>query len=57
MDDVKGTTGEDGAATLEVLPGRSYVTLKKKHCVTRDDRIDAAEGGGIDDFKLVFDCK
>jgi len=57
LDDVKGETSEDGAVTLELLPGRSYVTLKRKHCGQHDDRIDVAEGGGIDDFKLVFDCK
>jgi len=57
MDDVKAETFEDGAATLELLPGRSYVTLKRKHCGQHDDRIDVSEGGGIDDFKLVLDCK
>ncbi|MGO9272214.1 MAG: carboxypeptidase-like regulatory domain-containing protein [Terriglobia bacterium] len=57
LDDAKGETFEDGVATLELLPGRSYVTLKRKHCGQRDDRIDVAEGGGIDDFKLVLDCK
>jgi len=57
LDDAKGETLEDGAATLELLPGRSYVTLKRRHCGQRDDRIDVAEGGGIDDFKLVLDCK
>jgi hypothetical protein len=57
MDDVKGETSEEGVATLELLPGRSYITMKRKHCGQRDDRIDVAEGGGIDDFKLVLDCK
>jgi hypothetical protein len=57
MDDVKGETSDDGVAALELLPGRNYITMKRKHCGTRDDRIDVAEGGGIDDFKLVLDCK
>ena len=57
LDDVKGETSEDGTVALELLPGRSYVTLKRKHCGTHDDRVDVAEGGGIDDFSLVFDCK
>jgi len=57
MDDVKGETSDDGVATLELLPGRSYITMKRKHCGQRDDRIDVEEGGGIDDFKLVLDCK
>src|SRR5271157_4607373 len=57
MDDVKGETSDDGVATLELLPGRSYITMKRKHCGQHDDRLDVAEGGGIDDFKLVLDCK
>ncbi|MGD0221332.1 MAG: carboxypeptidase-like regulatory domain-containing protein [Terriglobia bacterium] len=56
VDDVKGTTGDDGMAAMELLPGRSSVSLKRRGCAEQVDRADVAPGGGADSFKLVFDC-
>lgn len=54
---VKGETDATGAATLDLIPGRSYVTLKHRKCQTTDNRVDVGEGDGIDAAILQMDCK
>jgi Carboxypeptidase regulatory-like domain len=54
---VKGETDATGTAALELIPGRSYVTLKHRRCQTTDSRVDVAEGDGIDGAILQMDCK
>jgi hypothetical protein len=56
IDDVKATTGDDGTAPMELLPGRSSVSLKQHGCADQVDRADVAPGVGVDSFKFVFDC-
>lgn len=56
LDNVKGETSADGVAALDLLPGRNYVTLKKRGCAKQEARVDVAEGGGIDDAALALDC-
>jgi hypothetical protein len=56
VDDVKGTSGDDGLAVMELLPGRSSVSLKRRGCAEQADRTDVAPGGGVDSFKFVFNC-
>jgi Carboxypeptidase regulatory-like domain len=56
LDKVKGATDQDGTATLELIPGRNYLTLRRSGCAKQDERVDVAAGGGIDGFKLVFAC-
>ena len=56
LDNVKGQTGTDGTAVLKLIPGRNYLSLKRKGCPKQDERIDVAPGTGIDGFKLVFAC-
>ena len=56
VDDVKSTTGDDGMAAMELLPGRSSLSLKRRGCAERVDRADVAPGVGVDSFKFVFDC-
>ena len=53
---VKGETGDDGAVALEVIPGRNYVTLKRRGCQDEVRRVDVAAGDGIDGVGLQFDC-
>jgi carboxypeptidase family protein len=56
LDNVKATTDADGAAAVELIPGRSYVSLKRRGCPKQDQWIDVAPGDGIDNGKLTFDC-
>lgn len=57
VDNVKSETGEDGIAAAELLPGRNFVTLKRRGCPKQEERADVAGGQGIDGFKLVFECE
>ena len=54
---VKAETAGDGTATLEMIPGRNYVTLKRRGCPSEDRRVDVAVGDGIDGVSLQLDCK
>ena len=56
LDNVKGRTADDGIALFELLPGRNYLSLRRKGCPKQDERIDVEPGGGIDGFKLVLTC-
>lgn len=56
LDDVKATTIDDGTAVMELLPGRNFVTLKRRGCHEQQERADVAAGEGVDGFKLVSDC-
>jgi hypothetical protein len=57
LDNVKGRTGADGIAVLNLIPGRNFVTLKRHGCPKQDERADVAPGQeGIDGFKMVLDC-
>jgi hypothetical protein len=56
LDDVKATTSEDGTAVMELVPGRSSVSLNRHGCAEQVERADVAPGVGVDSFKFVFDC-
>jgi hypothetical protein len=56
LDDVKATTGDDGTAVMELLPGRSSVSLNRHGCAELVERADVAPGVGVENFKFVFDC-
>jgi hypothetical protein len=56
VDDVKAETDEDGDAALEVIPGRNFVTLKRRGCPNQDERADVAEGWGVAAFAFTFQC-
>jgi hypothetical protein len=56
LDDVKATTDDDGTAIMELIPGRNFVTLRRRGCRDRDERADVALGAGADGFKLGFEC-
>jgi len=56
LDDVKAETGADGLAATELIPGRNFVTLKRRRCPKQDERADVAAGEGVDDFKFTFEC-
>ena len=57
IDDVKATTGDDGTAAMELLPGRSSLSLNRRGCVQQVERADVTPGVGVDNFKFVFDCE
>ena len=56
VDSVKGETGPDGTVALALIPGRSFVTLKRHGCPKQDERADLAPGGGIGAFQFAFGC-
>jgi hypothetical protein len=56
LDNVKGETASDGTGALELIPGRNFVTLKRKGCPKEEYRADVAAGEGIDGFKMVSEC-
>ncbi len=56
LETLKGETGNDGIAALELLPGRSFVTLKHAGCKKQEERADVAPGPGLDAFRFVFNC-
>ena len=56
VDNVKGETGSDGVASLELIPGRNFVTLKHRGCPRQDERADVSPGGGIEGFAYTFQC-
>lgn len=56
LDNVKAQTGDDGAASVLLIPGRNFVTLKRRGCPKEEQRIDVAPGDGIDDSKLILEC-
>jgi hypothetical protein len=56
LDNVKGETLEDGIVALELIPGRNFMTLRRRGCSKQDHRVDVASGGGIDGFKLTLEC-
>jgi hypothetical protein len=56
LDNVKGETGSDGTVALELIPGRSFVTLKRHGCPKQDERADVVPGEGIDGFEYTFEC-
>jgi hypothetical protein len=56
LDDVKAVTADDGTAVMELVPGRSSISLKRHGCAEQVDRADVAPGVGVENFKMVFDC-
>jgi hypothetical protein len=53
---IKGATESDGRVALELLPGRNFVTLKRRGCKSADHRVDVETGTGVDGVKLAIDC-
>jgi Carboxypeptidase regulatory-like domain len=56
LETVKEDVAADGTAAMQLLPGRHYMTLKRRGCGKQDQRIDVAEGEGIDGFIFHYDC-
>ena len=56
IESLKGVTESDGRAAFELIPGRSFVTLKRKGCKKQEHRVDVEAGGGVDGFKLAIEC-
>jgi hypothetical protein len=56
VENIKGETGSDGTVALELIPGRSFVTLKHHKCPNQEERADVAAGWGIDGFGYTLEC-
>lgn len=57
LENLKGVTGSDGQAAVELIPGRNYVTLRRKGCKKQEHRMDVESGSGADGFKLAMECR
>ncbi len=57
LDDIRAKTDANGIASLELIPGSNYVSLKHKGCPEQDERADVAEGDGIDGFIFTSRCE
>jgi hypothetical protein len=57
LETLKEDMADDGTGALQLLPGRNYVTLTRHGCRKQEQRVDVAEGGGIDGFLLHYDCE
>jgi len=57
IDEVKTTTGGDGTAPMELLPGRSTVSLSQHGCRDQVERVEVTPGSGVDGFRFVFSCE
>ena len=57
LDNVKGETSVDGTVTLNLIPGRNYLTLRQRGCPKQEQRLDVRPGSGIDDFRLTLECR
>jgi len=55
LDNVKGETSDDGTATLNLIPGRNYLTLRQRGCPKQEQRVEVRPGNGMDDFKLILE--
>ena len=56
IESMKGVTESDGRAALELIPGRSFVTLKRKGCKKAEHRVDVEAGSGVEGVKLAIEC-
>jgi len=57
LEDVKATSGDDGMAALELLPGRSSISLNRHGCAEQVERVDVDPGVGVDSSKFTFTCE
>lgn len=56
LDNLKGQASDDGTVALELIPGRNFVTLRRRNCPKQEERVDVTGGPGIEGFKLSLDC-
>ena len=56
MDSVKGKTDREGLATLELIPGPNFITLRRKGCPAGDQRVVVEGSGVVEGFNLVEEC-
>jgi hypothetical protein len=57
LDNVKGDTSANGTVTLNLIPGRNYLTLRQRGCPKQEQRVDVRPGSGMDDFRLTLECR
>jgi carboxypeptidase family protein len=57
MDSVKTRTDPEGLATVELIPGANFVSLKQKKCPEEDQRVGVEGRGVVEAFNLVEECR
>lgn len=56
LENVKAETPAEGIVAVEMMPGRHFLTLKRRGCPKQEERVDVATGSGVDGFKIVSEC-
>ncbi len=57
VEKIREQTGSDGLAALELIPGRNFVTVKRRQCRKYEQRLDVEAGAGVDAFHLQIECR
>jgi hypothetical protein len=57
IDEVKGGSGDDGTALMELVPGRHTFSMSRHGCADQVEHIDLVPGTGVENFKFVFTCE
>jgi len=57
IETLKGATDNAGRASVELIPGRHFVTLRRKGCKKQEHRMDVEAEGAVDGFKLAMECR
>jgi len=56
LENVKAETPAEGIVAVEMMPGRHFLTLKRRGCPKQEERADVATGSGVDGIKMIFEC-
>ncbi|PYV13924.1 MAG: hypothetical protein DMG21_19795 [Acidobacteria bacterium] len=57
MDSVKARTDAEGLASVELIPGANFVSIKRKGCPEEDQRVMVEARGVVDAFSLTEECR
>lgn len=56
VENVKAKTGADGVASLNLMPGSNFLTIRARGCTEEERRMDVSSGAGVDGFRFQISC-